>query len=248
MNIQDAVNNMKNIKTKRAARMSPIVAAPMQNGLSSFMNTMIKKRDLNTAIQKDKADAARFQSEMSNMSGLGGSANNIINTSTGSDSNKGFLDKLAYQESKGNYNAYNKGSKAFGKYQFIPSTEKDVAGRLGISIKEARTPAGQERMVNYLTNQNRRGLEKAGYEANDTNLWYAHNLGLGGAKTLLGGGKVNPLHITSNQAKNQQDYINKWSGIFGEQSTYGNKKEQAGLSQNEMNELDDVLGEYAYNG
>ncbi len=125
-----------------------------------------------------------------------------------------YLDKLADVESGGNYTAYNKGSGAYGKYQFIPSTEKFVAGKLGISIDEARTPSGQEKMIDYFTEQNRKGLKRAGYKATDTNLWYAHNLGLFGARTLLSGGQVNPLHISSNAGKSQEDYKNKWSKIF----------------------------------
>ena len=258
------------IGNAKAARQRSQQGDSPQMNMSGLMNTesatagVLNQMSIESEnLRKQQAldDRMKYQNQMlqSQVNGLG-NAENIVNSNanqgnsnvnvTGSNAAKGsYLDKLANTESKGNYNAYNKGSKAFGKYQFIPSTEKDIASKLGISIQEARTPAGQEKMINYFTNQNKRGLEKAGYKATDTNLWYAHNLGLGGAKTLLRGGKVNPLHITSNQAKDQQGYINKWGSRFGNQSTYGQQKqEQIGLSQEEMNDLDKILGQYAYTG
>ena len=57
-----------------------------------------------------------------------------------------YLTNLASVESSDSWTAHNKGSGAYGKYQFIPSTEKAYAKKLGLSIKEARTPAGQTKL------------------------------------------------------------------------------------------------------
>ena len=128
-----------------------------------------------------------------------------------------YLDKLASVESGGNYNAHNKGSGARGKYQFIPSTEKAYAKKLGMTINEARTPDGQERMIESFTDDNKRGLERAGIEPTDMNLWVAHNQGLSGAIDMIKHGKGNTKNIKSNISGGDatvENYLAQWSSKF----------------------------------
>ncbi len=169
---------------------------------------------------------------------------------TGVYSDDGYFDKLAKYESGGNYEAYNKGSKAFGKYQFIPATEKAYAKKLGFTIEQARTPEGQEAMARRFTDDNKRGLEKAGIPVTDFWLYTAHQQGLGGAKKLHSGQAMNKRNVGSNLPEGgpatNQNWKNQWSDRFSGSSVV--KDDQVGLSTNEMEELDAILGQYAYRG
>jgi len=174
-----------------------------------------------------------------------------------------YLKQLANVESQGKYDAYNKGSGAYGKYQFIPSTEQAYMKKLGYTQAQARTPEGQEAMIRRLTADNRAGLIKAGYKPTNMNLWLAHNQGLGGAKAILSGGNVNMHNIRSNIPKGKgtvQDYLNYWGSRFGgSNQTYApptnptvNKVTtykpsipiEAGLTQTDYDELDSIMREY----
>lgn len=130
--------------------------------------------------------------------------------------NNDYYNLLANVESRGNYNAKNK-SGAYGKYQFMPSTEKEYAKKLGITIKQARTPEGQENMIRKFTKDNINGLRRHGVPVTKETMWWAHNQGLGGAVNLYKGGKVSKRNLASNGGKNSQEYITKWRKIFGEQ-------------------------------
>lgn len=130
----------------------------------------------------------------------------------------GYYNLLADVESKGNYNAKNK-SGAYGKYQFMPSTEKAYAAKLGMTIKQARTPEGQETMVRRFTKDNIDGLIRNNIPVTKETLWWAHNQGLQGAINLYKGGNVSSKNLQANGGKNSAEYIAKWRKIFGNRAT-----------------------------
>jgi hypothetical protein len=90
-------------------------------------------------------------------------------------------------ESQGSYTALNKSSGAYGKYQFIPSTLKVYADKLGMSIEEAKTPAGQEAMFKSFTDDNKKGLEKMNIPINTLSVYMAHQQGLEGVRQIVSG-------------------------------------------------------------
>ena len=142
----------------------------------------------------------------------------FANTYTGNIGSSGgsgsYLSNLADVESGDNWNALNQGSKAFGKFQFIPSTEKAYASKLGISIDQARTPEGQMAMVSAFTNDNKNGLIKAGFEPTQKNLYMAHQQGLGGALTMLKGGQASQRNLQGNGVSNTAEWIAKFAPRF----------------------------------
>ena len=125
-----------------------------------------------------------------------------------------YYKKLANVESGGNYNASNK-SGAYGKYQFMPSTEKAVAAKLNMTIEQARTPKGQEAMIRQFTNDNIKGLRRNGIPVNDETLWWAHNQGLGGAINLHKGNALSSKNLKANGGNSNSEYISKWRKVFG---------------------------------
>ena len=129
------------------------------------------------------------------------------------------LEKIASVESGGDYNAVNPITKAYGKYQFIPSTLKEVAGQLGITEAQAKTPEGQEQMMALFTSNNIRGLQEAGFPANDFTIYAAHQQGLGGAKQILSGNiseqvKRNMLANLPQSARKTGDVRTDWINYY----------------------------------
>jgi hypothetical protein len=125
-----------------------------------------------------------------------------------------YLENLGRVESNGKWDAYNKGSKAYGRFQFIPSTEKAYAKKLGLSIEQARTPEGQLAMVERLTADNHNGLIKAGFEPTQENLYLSHQQGLGGALKMLRGGQAKAINLTSNGVSSYDEWRNKFAPKF----------------------------------
>ena len=98
-----------------------------------------------------------------------------------SNFNKSVYDKnLSEVESGGNYNAYNATSKAFGKYQFVPSTINSLIKQDGgkHTIDEVRkSPELQDYYYDKLTKENINTLKSNGVPVNNFTVYMAHNLG-----------------------------------------------------------------------
>ena len=84
---------------------------------------------------------------------------------------------IAAIESNGRYDAKNPKSTAFGKYQHIIATTRAVAKRLGISVEEARTSKGQERVQRALENEYTVHIKGLGLKVNQQNMLSIHQLG-----------------------------------------------------------------------
>lgn len=103
------------------------------------------------------------------------------------ESDTEVADYFANIESGGDYNARNKGSSAFGKYQVIRGTLVDKAKDLGISVKEARTPEGQEMVMHSLLSDYKSRLKEFDLPVTKENMFVLHNLGqTGGVRVLRG--------------------------------------------------------------
>lgn len=87
------------------------------------------------------------------------------------------------ESSGGNYKAFNKGSKAYGKYQITPIMMKD----LGITRKDLNTPAKQEAIMSKLIPKYQSRLEQFNLPVNKENMFVLHNLGMtGGIRVIKG--------------------------------------------------------------
>lgn len=100
------------------------------------------------------------------------------------------------ESSGGNYNAFNKGSKAYGKYQITPIMMKD----LGITMRDVNTPAKQESIMSKLIPKYQSRLEQFDLPVNKENMFVLHNLGMTGGIRVI---KGNPTSEDISNMKNQ---------------------------------------------
>ena len=121
------------------------------------------------------------------MEGRFGFAKRVGSKLNYNESDTEIADYFASIESGGDYNARNKGSSAFGKYQVIKSTLAEKAKYLGISTKEARTPEGQEMVMHSLLSDYKSRLKEFDLPVTKENMFVVHNLGqTGGVRVLRG--------------------------------------------------------------
>jgi len=113
------------------------------------------------------------------------------------------INSLVSIESGGKYDAMNKGSGAYGKYQFIPDTAYEAAKKIGYDgakptnstempdeLKEFMTPENQDKMFTEFTNKNISGLKEANIPVTPLNVYLVHQQGLRGAKEILSDNKL----------------------------------------------------------
>ena len=100
------------------------------------------------------------------------------------------------ESSGGNYKAFNKGSKAYGKYQITPIMMKD----LGITMRDLNTPAKQEAIMSKLIPKYQSRLEQFDLPVNKENMFVLHNLGMTGGIRVI---KGNPTSEDISNMKNQ---------------------------------------------
>lgn len=132
--------------------------------------------EANTKISKEPSQDGKF-----------GFAKRVGSKLNYNESDTEIADYFASIESGGNYNARNKGSSAFGKYQVIKSTLAEKAKDLGISMKEARTPEGQEMVMHSLLSDYKSRLKEFELPVTKENMFVLHNLGqTGGVRVLRG--------------------------------------------------------------
>ena len=127
-------------------------------------------------------------------------ANNSLSKATDAvktSSMDSYLKVVAKKESGGEtdpVNARSKTSSASGKYQMTKGTFEGLVkqskpgdrlyGKTFEDMQDSETL--QNESMKILTEANMKGLEKAGFETSNSNMYLAHFLGLGGAKKALG--------------------------------------------------------------
>lgn len=122
------------------------------------------------------------------------------------------LSRLAFLESSGNgYTAFNEGSKAYGKYQFIPDTAAALSERLGLKGDEWKTPENQEKLMQLHTTDNMLGLQRKGLPTDLFHIYGAHQQGLTGFSNILAG-KLTPFLEKKMRGNLPKEYRNL-SGI-----------------------------------
>lgn len=100
---------------------------------------------------------------------------------------KEILDYFSQKESKGDYNAKSSISSAYGKYQFLKDTLAEKARLHGMTVKEARTPQGQEKLMRKVLKDYEARLRKFDLPITKENLFVVHNLGeTGGIRAIRG--------------------------------------------------------------
>ena len=100
---------------------------------------------------------------------------------------KEILDYFSQKESKGDYNAKSSISSAYGKYQFLKDTLAEKARLHGMTVKDARTPQGQEELMRKVLKDYEARLRKFDLPITKENLFVVHNLGeTGGIRAIRG--------------------------------------------------------------
>lgn len=141
-------------------------------GLGSYAT----QSEANTKVSKEPSMEGRF-----------GLAKRVGSKLNYNESDTEIADYFASIESGGDYNARNTKSSAFGKYQVVKSTLVEKAKDLGISVKEARTPEGQEMVIHSLLSDYKSRLKEFDLPVTKENMFVLHNLGqTGGVRVLRG--------------------------------------------------------------
>lgn len=129
-----------------------------------------------------------------------------------------YLEKLAHHESRGAKDPYTAGNKsgAYGKYQVLPSTLKEAAKQMGITIKYGNTPEGQEKVIRHLTNNNLKAMKRHGLPETYLGAWAYHNQGTtGGRRIMKYEGKPSTRNMRSNLpshvATTSPEYLQYWA-------------------------------------
>ena len=155
------------------------------NNLDIFDTNNIDRNSFDTKMEE--LNSMEISKPKVNQDGKFGWAKRVGSKLNYNESDSGVYDYFSSIESGGDYNARNKGSSAFGKYQVIKSTLAEKAKDLGISIKEARTPGGQEMVMHSLVSDYKSRLKDFDLPVTKENMFVLHNLGqTGGVRVLRG--------------------------------------------------------------
>lgn len=139
-------------------------------------------------------------SQPASSAGISSTASPINGTDVG---NSDYFTAIRAAESGGNDNAKNPSSSATGRYQFIDSTWNGLSKKypeLGLTPDGRTDPEQQERAIRAFTKDNADALSGAGIAATPGNLYAAHFLGAGGARSVLSGNDADPVssHVGAN--------------------------------------------------
>lgn len=155
------------------------------NNLDIFNTDTIDRNNFDTKMEE--LNSMEISKPKVSQEGKFGLAKRVGSKLNYNESDTEVADYFAGIESGGDYNARNKGSSAFGKYQVIRSTLTYKAKDLGISVKEARTPEGQEMVMHSLLSDYKSRLKEFDLPVTKENMFVLHNLGqTGGVRVLRG--------------------------------------------------------------
>jgi hypothetical protein len=172
----------------------------------------------------------------------------IKDTAEKSGLDENYLRTMAHIESKGNPTAFNKGSKAAGLYQFIPSTAK----LYGIRGNEF-DPRANAMAAAKLSLDNKSSLERAGIEATPEMLYIAHQQGAQGAINLVNYAKEGrgfsqlpaklQRNITSNvpgrKALGAEEFLDFWKSGYRQHAAVAGIPDRNQKNENEEPSLVD---------
>lgn len=155
------------------------------NNLDIFNSDSIDRTSFDTKIEE--LNSMEISKPKVNQEGKFNLAKRVGSKLNYNESDTEVADYFSSIESGGDYNARNKKSSAFGKYQVIKSTLAEKAKDLSISIKEARTPEGQEMVMHSLLSDYKSRLKEFDLPVTKENMFVLHNLGqTGGVRVLRG--------------------------------------------------------------
>ena len=180
--------------------------------VTKMSNDEIKELQKKIGVTADGQFGKKSKRALENFDSNTSIANQIDDMSTSQ------VNKLVEIESGGqDYSAHNKGSNAYGRYQFIPSTGYAYAKKVGYTgsnspeaIREFMTPENQDKMFVELTKDNIKQLKNKNIPVSTFTLYAAHQQGVTGAEKILSGDieKISPTifkNIVSNMGYNTEE-------------------------------------------
>lgn len=138
----------------------------------------------------------------------------------GNQAMKQFI--ASFESSGGNYKALNKTSKAYGKYQHLPSTTRKASKALGKSVKYLRTPEGQEEAQDWLMKENIAELKRRGIPITPTNVYGIHQQGGYLLEKMVKGKPLSArdrelIKVNTPRSKQTGDVVGDWMNAYGSQ-------------------------------
>lgn len=168
--------------------------------------------------EEQQADTARTEA-------IKASEEKFAETDNSMESIQAFQD--GHETANKDYTAVNKESGAYGRYQFIPKTMKSLADRLGMTMEEAKTPAGQDKLNEEFMKDKTATLEDNDIEVTPENMYALHQMGEPVGVDYLKGDinssvlKAMKAQFPSKNFKSDQELIDTWENRF---TSEGNTK------------------------
>lgn len=172
------VDNTNSIVRNRDGRL--VIAQGQEADANRLRDQAYSDDQALRAAAGDIREAQRFRAEYGDVVGP--------ITQTGGDPFENYIASTIQSESGGDPNARNPNSTATGLAQFTEGTWADMMRNhpeLNLTVDGRTDPAQAERALRAFTRDNMAALEGAGIPITEGNLYAAHFLGAGGARSVL---------------------------------------------------------------
>jgi hypothetical protein len=198
------LGNRSDVIPLKAPKAVSVPTAPKSNFKPitlSIVNDTVQDKVIDTVMKNDIPPSLSG----GDTTGVGVPGNNI-------------LDYISKIESKGKYDALNKTTGAYGKYQFIPSTLRDYANKAGISVNTAKLPEWQDKLALMKVNDIKRELGSYGIPVNSANIYLAWQQGSKGLSDLIhgkGNYRALDLNLPAGVERTPSAFLNYWYKKLG---------------------------------
>jgi hypothetical protein len=198
--------------------LSLLQANPVDNGLQLAQRALSMAPKMISMPKKEQASIIKPPMNQSRYQEM---ADDLIRYKTlkgeYSKAPSNLLDYIAGYETPGYkdpYSAVNKSTGAYGRYQFIPSTMRAYADKLGVTVDQFKSnPSIQDQAAMLKLQDLKRELSAYGIPLTDKNIYLGWNQGAKGLYDLLQGKsnyKALDLNLPKGIERTPQSFLNYW--------------------------------------